>query len=793
MNLYLKYVSIILCLVFVGSLTLIEAKDFTITGTVKDAKTNSPLPGVSVRLQSTNRGTYTGINGQFRLRSISDKPSLLIVKSIGYQTQEIPVTELSTHFQIALIPSEIKTDEVVITALDVNGIIRKAIEQKNENKRRIQTLKATLYSKLTSEIVGNGALSSSSSNSVSFTGNSASSLDSTSLVLESISEIHIDYIKQKQQNTIIQRRQTRNIDSESNTLALSRFINFYNDEISILNATFLSPLATEPFERYTYTLEDRQTIGDKFVYSIKVTPKSTLFPSFKGTIKIIDGTFQLIEVDLQPADATPIPLISNVRFLEKFEEIAQDTWHPTYLKSEGIINAEIIKGIVEIGVTLQATTIFTDIVSNIAIPDSIWDKKSIVVAKNADSLQTEIWSSSTVEELSEKEKSFYKKNEEKNNDSLTLLRSRQNEKMFDFPPIYDFNRISGISTGTSIITRIVPHTLIDISPSYSFALKDILINAQATYYFDSTKKYAAFAKAYSQMQTVGHDKSISPIVNSIGALIFGNDYYDWYKQDGWGLGFTGELFKVKGTLELTESRHFSDTLKVKRSLFEGTQWRKNPAIDNGAFRTLRLAIHYGEVSPLQQQAQISMDIEGLWGTEYITSQNFQRLGLYVETMLPLYSTGYNAITLRTSIDAGIATGSVPFQYRLRLRNILTPFAPFGGMYSAPVGLYNGTELLHIQSEINCTDLWWRALGLPLYEARGIDLYIGGGMALLAKNTSDRRSTTTQTQHYSEIGLGFGRIPTFFSNIIFLRFDIRTGLGPFASGRVGWGLGMTLPF
>lgn len=796
MSIYRTSTKLLPLWLFVLFCTMLSAKagDYMITGTVSDAKTKLPLAGVSLRLKETNRGTYSGKSGQFRLKALQLNNPILIVKSIGFQTKEISVTASSQNLTIELMPSELTTEEVLVSAFDVNGIIRKAIEQKKNNLRRVRTLKATLYSKLTSEILGKGiASSTASSNTISFSTNPTGEPDTTSLVMETISEMYIDYPAQKQQNTIIQRRQTRNIDPESNTFALGKFVNFYDNTISIANTTFLSPLADEPFSRYSYTLEDRQTIGDKFVYSIKVTPNSTLFPSFKGTMKIIDGTFQLIEVDLQPAEATPIPLVSNVRFIEKFEEIAPDTWHPVFLKSQGAVNAAVIKGVIEVGLSLQATTIFTDIQLNTNIDDTIWKKNRVVIAKNADSLQSEYWSSNTVEELSEEEKSYYAKNESKNLENIKIRRNNPTVPNLEFQPIFDFNRVSGVTTGIAFSSEKIDNTIIAVSPQYSFALKDLLIDSKVQYYFDSSRKYSAFVKAFSHIQSVGQDKSVSPFINTLGAFILGNDYYDWYKQDGWALGLSGEVFSIKSTLEITESRDFTDTLKVKRSLFAGTEWRRNPAIDNGAYRTVQLTLLYGSVS-LQQTSnfQFSIETQGLFGMEYTSSRNFQRYIIQAQTYSPLFSTGYNPISLRTAISAGIANGDIPFQYRLRLQNILTPFAQFGGMYSAPLGLYNGTELFHIQSEVNCTDLWWRALGLPLFENRGIDLYIGGGLALLAKNTPDLRSTSTRTQHYSEIGFGLGRIPTFFSDVLFLRCDIRAGIGPLASGNIGWGLGITLP-
>jgi hypothetical protein len=120
------------------------------------------------------------------------------------------------------------------------------------------------------------------------------------------------------------------------------------------------------------------------------------------------------------------------------------------------------------------------------------------------------------------------------------------------------------------------------------------------------------------------------------------------------------------------------------------------------------------------------------------------------------------------------------------------FNKMGNFFTAPIGYYGGDEYYSAQSLYNLSDLWWRWLGLPTYEGRGLDLTIGGTFGRFYNNTSSVYKSTGD-DGYTEAGFGFSRIPTFFSNLIFWSFDLRFGIGPNAEGRTGGAVSVTLPF
>lgn len=96
---------------FNSPLPVTTAVDQLITGTVADEK-GEPLPGVSVLLKGTQRGTTTNSQGTFQL-GVPDKGSVLVFSFVGYQTQEISIGNQTT-LTIRLAADDKALSEVVV-------------------------------------------------------------------------------------------------------------------------------------------------------------------------------------------------------------------------------------------------------------------------------------------------------------------------------------------------------------------------------------------------------------------------------------------------------------------------------------------------------------------------------------------------------------------------------------------------------------------------------------------------------------------------------------------------------
>lgn len=111
-------------------------QDITITGKVTDSNDGLELPGVTVQIKDTDRGTITNFEGVFTLDAPSD--ATLIFSYLGYQTQEIAVGNQNT-IDVALEEESEVLDEVVVIGYgvvekgDVTGAV-KSVDEAEFNK-----------------------------------------------------------------------------------------------------------------------------------------------------------------------------------------------------------------------------------------------------------------------------------------------------------------------------------------------------------------------------------------------------------------------------------------------------------------------------------------------------------------------------------------------------------------------------------------------------------------------------------------------------------------------------------
>ncbi|MBO0340389.1 TonB-dependent receptor [Muricauda lutimaris] len=83
----------------------------TVSGTVTDAETGQPLPGVTVVEQGTTNGTSADFDGNYSIDVASD--AVLTFSSVGYAAQNIPVNG-RTQIDLSLSVDSQQLDEVVI-------------------------------------------------------------------------------------------------------------------------------------------------------------------------------------------------------------------------------------------------------------------------------------------------------------------------------------------------------------------------------------------------------------------------------------------------------------------------------------------------------------------------------------------------------------------------------------------------------------------------------------------------------------------------------------------------------
>jgi hypothetical protein len=803
----------IAALTILFSLNLLAEDKFVIEGRILDKSNDKIIPGAGIRIANTNRGTYSSSKGKFRI--LVGKGDTLHIRSIGYSPISIVTKESQSNLDIKLEPMPVRKGNVDVTAdITPEQIIERVIKNKNDNLKKLKTFSGELYSKLLLELGGTVLSASTTDNgfSVSSTisgGDKDVSDSRRYIIMETYSDVKKDYDKNINKTTILKRRQTANIPSDQNLMAITEFVSFYDDEINFLNTKIPSPIGVDALSSYNFKLKDRILQYDRYIYVIDVEPASEIYPRFEGEIRVIEGTYNITEIDLKPSATTFIPFFKDVSIKQQYSESTEKVWYPSFLDVAAKAKIEVLKGFIDFDADIKVTSIFSDAKINQPLPDSLYKNeipqnlsrsfRRIEVAPLADTKDTIFWQQNSLRELSDKEVEIYSRVDSAVKSDSSFLKSGSREPKnfsFDVMPYLDFNRVSSVSLGLSPKAGIYGFELYGTG-YFSFGLQDWYGNVglKLPRYYLFGQKLELSTEIYSNQGVFGTSPGVYPrIINTVAAALVHEDYFDYYQKEGFSANLDIDNSYFKLNLQAEFDRQYFLDKNTDKSIFENYTWRENLRAWQGDYQAAKFQFTTGNVNlfSLREKFETELNINGFYGKEKNAGIEFNGISGRMIMSIPTFSTGYNPMSLLLSVSGGITSDNTPVQYQHRMATRLFLLNNIGNFYTAPLGVYGGNQYYSVQANYNLTDLWWRWLGLPTYEGRGVDLLIGGTWGVF-ENTTSSLYRPTGKDGYSEVGFGFSRIPTFVSNVIYWSLDWRFGIGPETAGRTGGAVTVSLPF
>jgi outer membrane receptor protein involved in Fe transport len=114
------------------------AQSVTVTGNVKNGATKENIPAVSVIVKGTSNGTYTDPDGNFSIK-VDKLPVTLVVSSVGFESQEINVSDASKPLTVEFAVISTPGQDIVIAASRAPQRILEApvtVERMNSNTLR---------------------------------------------------------------------------------------------------------------------------------------------------------------------------------------------------------------------------------------------------------------------------------------------------------------------------------------------------------------------------------------------------------------------------------------------------------------------------------------------------------------------------------------------------------------------------------------------------------------------------------------------------------------------------------
>lgn len=150
-TMYKKTVQIIVAILIASVSMSLQAQDtsagyITISGVVKDKKTNKKLEYVTIGVPGTNIGTISNTDGEFSIKIKSDlNAKALDFSYIGYYNATYPITGDAQDITIQLSPNINVLSDVVVEAVDARKLVEKAIAKIPANYGTEPTMLSAFY------------------------------------------------------------------------------------------------------------------------------------------------------------------------------------------------------------------------------------------------------------------------------------------------------------------------------------------------------------------------------------------------------------------------------------------------------------------------------------------------------------------------------------------------------------------------------------------------------------------------------------------------------------------------
>lgn len=773
----MKNIFIILFITLVS--TSLFAQQFTVSGNVGDLNTGKKLGYANIRIANTTNGTAANLAGRYELKLNAGR-YVFIASYIGYysDTLSIQVNGNILNVDFRLTRTEISLPEIVVMpgenpALE---IIRNAIAKKNEMNSKLISYEFEAYTKgilrTEDEVFARG-------NSLNL---SPGENDTTQLKITGILESRSKgYYKKPDRfkEIILARKQSANFPSTINTLTSGRIIqNFYENNVRFLGGELPGPISDDALDYYQFYIDEVTALNDEKVFNIKISPMENYEPGFIGNIYITDSSFNLIKVDLKINDAAnPGGILDTIRVVQQFAE-----YNNIYMPVDYHLLVQIdFMGLVRAGFELNS--VLYDYSINPEVDDAIFGKAIVTVLPDADKKDSLYWSSNMSIPNTGEEESAYKRIDSLGNiprsfwEDFSVLNSQLylSDKLSISGPLnwYSFNKVSGHSANLTFYLDDVLNKRLNTSLdlSYGFSDKKFKTDFYAEYLFGDYRTFGLTINAYIT-QKVLFEKSdkYSNLTATIAALLFKDDFRDYYYSNGVDVTFEGEVTPIL-SLSLGYINH-TDKSGVNTSNFsifnKDKHYRENPAVFEGKINAITAGFSI-DFRPFIENGYFRTRTSG--GESYflfsgdITYSNPDFLGSKLNyKVYKLGGRGFIRTFRSASLDIRLFgmynDGTLPYQDLHSLAGNINLISKSMTFRTLQLNEVLGDRVITLNLEHHFRDELFRMLNVPGLKNANINLilFINAAISQVGEDTNNLLPVEIkQFPHpFYEIGFGIGQ-------------------------------------
>lgn len=388
----------------------------TIQGIVTDQREN-PLPFVNVLINdSQTRGVSTDIDGRFRIE-LTDAIYALTFRYVGYETKRIAIGGVSDDLVVRLRSSAYGLEEVVVVAGEnpADIVIRRAVANRERNHpENLDSYQCRTYNKLVFSFApdqeGFESFFADKDTSKKLT---RRYYHNTRRMMEKSEEHHLFIMETVTRRNYRAPGQTREVVlhnrasgfTEAPFAALANDVQpfaFYDEELDMLDKTFLNPISRGSTDKYFFHLRDSLYQGQDTIFVIEFHPRrGKNFEGLTGVLYIHSRGYAVQNVIAEPADTSFIQL----RIEQQYALIDDRQWFPEQLNF--VLHARRYPSPF-MGMRIYGKSYVDEALINPRLPDETFKSaEQVIFSPKADQYSDSLWRTHRREPLDSLEQNTY--------------------------------------------------------------------------------------------------------------------------------------------------------------------------------------------------------------------------------------------------------------------------------------------------------------------------------------------------------------------------------------------------
>ena len=297
--------------------TIAQVSETIVVGEVYDSQTGEPIPNVNIIFQGTGLGTISSPEGMFLLRGELTKTHTMVVSAVGYHTQRFRIEPgMQVGVDIALQEKVGNLADVFVVPGENPALplMEKVREHRQRNAQDMESHQVCSTNTHTSLYVSD--IQSKHLRRALWKGLKNGMLeqaDSTFLIPL--------YWKHQEADSVVEKATLLTVTDYQTVIGqLPKTYNFYNNNLPILTASILSPLAAAGNTYYHYYLVDSTYVDGEKHYLLHFRTKNSFYATFNGEMTIDSTTYALRSISVTLPEHNPINYLRQLTIKQTYRK-----------------------------------------------------------------------------------------------------------------------------------------------------------------------------------------------------------------------------------------------------------------------------------------------------------------------------------------------------------------------------------------------------------------------------------------------------------------------------------------